>query len=299
MTARLAQGDPSRMARLIETGVAPLPASAAEWQDYRRLTAIAPAPATSVNMCAACAGDDASPAASLARNYAALAAAAAYPRPDLNHARPIDPYPHRQSRAAGRADPLRRRGRSRHEHVGDRVEELCRARPELPLRQHQGPSRLARGGADRRQPQEMGDRARRRGEGRGRDAGRAHRPSGSDRRRPARGRALQGGRDDRRRGRSRAHPGDVDVGKGPGALHRCRHVHHQGSRDRHPQHVVPPRPDRRARPHRLPHLSAPGLQDLRDVRRARQADGGGDGDRRASAHRLRGGVRCAPTAPTS
>ncbi|HUZ73998.1 MAG TPA: hypothetical protein VMU87_13525 [Stellaceae bacterium] len=79
MTARVAQGDPDRMARLIEAGVEPLPASAEEWRDYRRLTAIAPAPATSVNMCAACAGDDASPAAALARSHAALAAATAYP----------------------------------------------------------------------------------------------------------------------------------------------------------------------------------------------------------------------------
>jgi hypothetical protein len=74
VTERLAGGDRARMARLIATGVEPLPSTAAEWACYERLTAIAPAPFTSVNMCDACAADGDSPARRLSRRYRALAA---------------------------------------------------------------------------------------------------------------------------------------------------------------------------------------------------------------------------------
>ncbi|HXP31098.1 MAG TPA: hypothetical protein VN832_08410 [Stellaceae bacterium] len=73
LTERRAQGDRARMARLIATGADPSPASAAEWARYDRLTAIAPAPFTSVNMCDGCAGDADSPARRLSRRYRALA----------------------------------------------------------------------------------------------------------------------------------------------------------------------------------------------------------------------------------
>jgi len=76
---RIAQGDRERMARLVAAGIEPLPTSEADWRRQARLTAIAPAPATSVNMCDACATDPESAAARLSRRYRALAAAAAYP----------------------------------------------------------------------------------------------------------------------------------------------------------------------------------------------------------------------------
>jgi hypothetical protein len=79
MTQRVARGDARQGARLIAAGVVSLPQTDAEWRDYRRLTAIAPAAPTSVNMCDACAGDANGPAAALARAYAALAAEAHYP----------------------------------------------------------------------------------------------------------------------------------------------------------------------------------------------------------------------------
>jgi hypothetical protein len=73
MTERMAEGDQARMARLIATGAEPLPSTAAEWACYERLTAIAPAPFTSVNMCDACVAAADSPARRLSRRYRALA----------------------------------------------------------------------------------------------------------------------------------------------------------------------------------------------------------------------------------
>jgi hypothetical protein len=72
-TERAAQGDRARMARLIAAGAEPLPSSAAEWAFYERITAIAPASFTSVNMCDACAAVGDSPARRLSRRYRALA----------------------------------------------------------------------------------------------------------------------------------------------------------------------------------------------------------------------------------
>ncbi len=79
-TERVAAGDCRRRARLIEAGVEPIPATEAEWRLRADLTAIAPAPMTSVNMCAPCAGDRDSAAGLLTRRYRALAAAASYPQ---------------------------------------------------------------------------------------------------------------------------------------------------------------------------------------------------------------------------
>jgi hypothetical protein len=78
MTARLAQGDAEKMARLVEAGVEPLFATADEWRRYERVTVVRPAPYTSVNMCDACAADPASPAAVLSRRYQQLAADVGY-----------------------------------------------------------------------------------------------------------------------------------------------------------------------------------------------------------------------------
>lgn len=80
LVLRRAAGDAGRAAQLVAAGVAPLPASPDEWRRWQALTAIAPAPSTSVNMCDACAADPDGPAAALARRYDALAVAAAYPR---------------------------------------------------------------------------------------------------------------------------------------------------------------------------------------------------------------------------
>ncbi len=85
MVQRVTQGDRERMARLVEAGTEPLPATQEEWQRHANFTAITPSPSTSVNMCDACAADRMSPAASLSRRYADLAAASGYPT-DLTHA---------------------------------------------------------------------------------------------------------------------------------------------------------------------------------------------------------------------
>jgi hypothetical protein len=79
MLERLAQGDRGRVARLIEAGVEPLPATEEEWRRFESLTAIHPSPSTSVNPCDACTADPASAAAALSRRYDRLAAAAGYP----------------------------------------------------------------------------------------------------------------------------------------------------------------------------------------------------------------------------
>lgn len=79
--ARVARGEPQRMARLVIAGVEPAPADRAEWRALTALAAIAPAPYTSVNMCAACAADPASPARRMARRFRALAVAVHYPQP--------------------------------------------------------------------------------------------------------------------------------------------------------------------------------------------------------------------------
>jgi hypothetical protein len=72
-TERIARGDRERMTRLIETGVEPMPASHAEWEEVRTLTKVKPAWGTSVNMCDACAADQASPAMRLVEAYEKLA----------------------------------------------------------------------------------------------------------------------------------------------------------------------------------------------------------------------------------
>jgi len=72
-TERLSRGDQARMIRLVETGVEPIPATRAEWDEVVALTLIAPARGTSVNMCDECARDPASPAMRLAADYARLA----------------------------------------------------------------------------------------------------------------------------------------------------------------------------------------------------------------------------------
>jgi hypothetical protein len=78
-TERLCRGDPARMMRLVEARVEPMPATRAEWDEVVRLTRIALAPGTSVNMCEACASDPMSPAMRLAEAYAKLAQRLRYP----------------------------------------------------------------------------------------------------------------------------------------------------------------------------------------------------------------------------
>jgi hypothetical protein len=75
MIVALAADDIPRMARMIEAGIEPRPATHDDWQRYRALIAIAPAPYTSVNMCEACAADEESPAQAMSRRYRALAEA--------------------------------------------------------------------------------------------------------------------------------------------------------------------------------------------------------------------------------
>lgn len=79
MIARVAQGDAARMARLVEAGIEPLPATQEEWRRHESITAITPSHCTAVNMCDACTADPKSVAASLSRRYEWLAAAAFYP----------------------------------------------------------------------------------------------------------------------------------------------------------------------------------------------------------------------------
>jgi hypothetical protein len=78
LAERIAQGDPARMARMIETGAAPLPRTAQDWRRYEAATARNFAPFTAVAMCEACAADRDSPAQALSRLYQALAVRARY-----------------------------------------------------------------------------------------------------------------------------------------------------------------------------------------------------------------------------
>ena len=78
LAARSAGGDERRMARMIETGAAPLPQTSEDWRRYRLATDCQFAPFTSVAMCDACSASDASPAHSLSRRYRALAQRAGY-----------------------------------------------------------------------------------------------------------------------------------------------------------------------------------------------------------------------------
>ena len=73
-TAQLARGDAARMARMIEHGAEPLPATAGDRQRFQDATKVALAPGTGLAMCDACAGDPSGPAMRWAARYAALAA---------------------------------------------------------------------------------------------------------------------------------------------------------------------------------------------------------------------------------
>ena len=75
-TLRIAGGDIARATRMIATGAVPLPSGPQERPLWDELTALRPAPATSVNMCDSCAADPISPARLLSQRYAALAAIA-------------------------------------------------------------------------------------------------------------------------------------------------------------------------------------------------------------------------------
>ena len=68
-------------------------------------------------------------------------------------------------------------------------------------------------------------------------------------------------------------------------------MHHQGSRNRHPQHVRAPRADPQPQHHRLLHAAAPGHAHPPDAPEARPPHGSRDGDRRASADHVRLGLR--------
>ncbi len=69
LVARSNPGDETRWSRLVATGATP----------YVAPPAITPSRWTSVNLCAACAGDDGSPARALERSYRALALGLDYP----------------------------------------------------------------------------------------------------------------------------------------------------------------------------------------------------------------------------
>jgi hypothetical protein len=78
LAERIAKGDAAQMARMIETGAAPLPRTEQDWRRYEAATARNFAPFTAVAMCEACAADRGSPAQALSRLYEALAVRARY-----------------------------------------------------------------------------------------------------------------------------------------------------------------------------------------------------------------------------
>ncbi|MEJ0072157.1 MAG: hypothetical protein WDO24_29440 [Pseudomonadota bacterium] len=233
---RLADGDPARQRRLIAAGVVPTASAAADWrrprgrdpdraaarhlrQSLRRLRRrsrrarrAARAPLSRVGA-----------RARLSRAWARARARAGDGA--LADARPIDPYPSRQSRAAGRADPAEpprsiptptcRRS------AGRISPNAARAPLFTNLAGHPGwraaPARSSPTAAN----------------GRSRWASRKTRscrpwrsasPNGADRRRRARSSAVQRGRHDRRRGRPDQDPGDVDLRARSRPLHCVGHV---------------------------------------------------------------------------
>jgi len=80
LIAKRAKGDEAMMRRLVEANEPVLPESDEERAQLAQALQVRPAPHTSLNMCQACAGDDASPGHVLAFQYSALARLLAGPK---------------------------------------------------------------------------------------------------------------------------------------------------------------------------------------------------------------------------